>query len=190
MALRLYSIDETCAGRFFQRLRQRPIFRAVGSADRSDPAQMIFRLLAVALLDLPQTVIVPGQHMVRIGFQRALVPDLRELVVAKFAIGIADQIGHVRVIVVAERLQLLDTGGIIVTIVYSCISCTITLAKCRVDAGLLAGLLDLVGGGFSARGLRVRRRRRRRAALLHDGTGITVSTATTAASSREGRGER
>src|ERR1700722_12720501 len=99
-----YSIDETCAGRFFQRLRQRPIFRAVGSADRSDPAQMIFRLLAVALLDLPQTVIVPGQHVVRIGFQRPLVPDLRELVVAELAVGIADQIGHVRMIVMAERL--------------------------------------------------------------------------------------
>src|SRR5712664_4996741 len=98
-----YSIDETCARRFFQRLRQRPILRAVGSADRSDPAQMIFRLLAVALLDLPQTVVLPGQHMVRIGFQRPLIPDLRELVVAEFAIGITDQIGHVRMIVMAER---------------------------------------------------------------------------------------
>src|SRR6476619_6543502 len=51
----LYLIDETCAGRFFQRLRQRPILRAVGSADRSDSAQMIFRLIAVTLLDLPQS---------------------------------------------------------------------------------------------------------------------------------------
>src|ERR1700750_2833617 len=98
MALRLYSIDETCARWFFQRLGQRPILRAVGSADRSDPAQMIFCLFAVALLDLPQTVIVPGQHMVRIGFQRSLVPDLRELIVAELAIGISDQIGHVRMI--------------------------------------------------------------------------------------------
>jgi len=40
--------------------------------------------------------------MVRIGFQRALVPDLREFVVAELAIGIADQIAHVRVIVVAK----------------------------------------------------------------------------------------
>src|SRR3954468_17393805 len=56
-----------------------------------------------ALLDLPQTVVLPGQHMVRIGFQRPLIPDLRELVVAEFAIGITDQIGHVRMIVMAER---------------------------------------------------------------------------------------
>src|SRR6476646_8851217 len=96
-----YSIDETCASRFFQRLRQRPIFRAVGSADRSDPAQMIFRLLPVTLLDLPKTVVLPGQHVVRICFQGALVPDLRKLVVAEFAIGVADQIGHVRMIVMA-----------------------------------------------------------------------------------------
>src|ERR1700679_37032 len=85
MALRLYSINETCAGRLFQRVRQGPIFRAVGSADRSDPAKMILRLLAVALLDLPQTVIIPGQHMVRIRFQCPLVPDLRELVVAELS---------------------------------------------------------------------------------------------------------
>src|SRR5258705_13779801 len=107
MAWWLCSIDETCAGRFFQRLRQRPIFRAVGSADRSDPAQMIFRLLAVALLDLPRTVVLPGQRMVRIGFQRPLIPVLRELVVAEFAIGITDQIGHVRMIVMADRPYLL-----------------------------------------------------------------------------------
>jgi hypothetical protein len=41
--------------------------------------------------------------MVRIGLQRALVPDLRELVVAEFAVGIADQIGDVRMIVAAEE---------------------------------------------------------------------------------------
>jgi len=41
--------------------------------------------------------------MVRIGLQRVLVPDLRELVVAEFAVGIADQIGDVRMIVAAEE---------------------------------------------------------------------------------------
>jgi hypothetical protein len=117
MALRLYSINETCAGRLFKRVRQRPILRAVGSADRSDPAKMILRLLAVALLDLPQTVIILGQHMVRIRFQCPLVPDLRELVVAELTIGVADQVGHLRVIVVAERLKLLDRGSIVVAII-------------------------------------------------------------------------
>jgi hypothetical protein len=43
--------------------------------------------------------------MVRIGFSaRALVPALREFVVAGLAIGIADQIAHVRVIVMATCL--------------------------------------------------------------------------------------
>ena len=43
--------------------------------------------------------------MVRIGFSaRALVPALREFVVAGLAIGMADQIAHVRVIVMATCL--------------------------------------------------------------------------------------
>src|SRR5712664_2281894 len=151
---------------------------------------MILRLIAVALFDLPQTVILPGQHLVRVGFQRALVPDLRELVVAEFAIGIADQVGHVRVIVVAERLQLLDRGGIVVAVVDRCIGCAVTLTKCGViEAGLL-GLLELVGG-FGARPLRVSRRRRRvgRGRVGRRGRFSTTATAT-AASSREGRGGR
>src|ERR1700712_1021725 len=78
---------------------------------------MILRLIAVALLDLPQTVILPRQHMVGIGLQRALVPHLRKLVVAEFAIGIADQVGDVRVVVVAERLKLLDRRIIVVAVI-------------------------------------------------------------------------
>src|ERR1700722_9531773 len=178
MALRLYSINETCAGGLFQRVRQRPILRAVGSADRSDPAKIKLRLLAVALLDLPQTVIIPGQHMVRIRFQCALVPDLRELVVAKLTIGVADQVGHVRVIVVAERLKLLDRGSIIVAIIDRRIGRAIPLSKGGiVDAGVLTGLFGLLAmGGFGARS------RRRR---------FTDSTDATASSSRrKGRSKR
>ena len=65
---------------------------------------MILRLVAVALLDLPQPIILPGLHVVRIGPQRALVPDLRDLVVAELAVGIADQIGNSGNLVAAERL--------------------------------------------------------------------------------------
>ena len=68
---------------------------------------MVLRLIAVALFDLPQPVILPGQHMVRIGFQRALVPDLRDLVVTELAIGIADQIGNVWMIVVPSAFNCL-----------------------------------------------------------------------------------
>src|SRR5713226_3752183 len=119
---------------------------------------MILRLIAVALLNLPQAVILPGQHMVRIGFQRALVPDLRELVVAKLAVGITDQIGHIRVIVVAEHLQLLDGGSIVIAVVDRCVGRAVTLRKCGVvDAGLFVGLLFALVGG--ADGLGTRRRR-------------------------------
>jgi hypothetical protein len=47
---------------------------------------------------------LPRQYMVRIWFQRALVPDLREFVVAELAIEIADQIDLVRLVVVAKCL--------------------------------------------------------------------------------------
>jgi len=70
--------------------------------------------------------------MVRICFQGALVPDLRKLVVAELAIGISDQIGHIRVIVVAERLQLLDSGSIVVAFVNGRIGRTVALSKRRV----------------------------------------------------------
>ena len=58
-----------------------------------------------------ETVTLPRQHMVRFGFQRALVPDLLELVVAEFAIGRADRVGNIRMVVVVKRRQLLDSRG-------------------------------------------------------------------------------
>jgi hypothetical protein len=51
------------------------------------------RGIAVALFDLPKPVILPGLDVVGIGLERALVPDLRDLVVAELAIGVADQVG-------------------------------------------------------------------------------------------------
>jgi hypothetical protein len=89
---------------------------------------MILRLIAIALFDLPQAVILPGQHVIRIGFQSALVPDLRELVVAELAIGIADQIGDVGVVIAAERLELLDCRSIIVAIVDRRMGRAVTIA--------------------------------------------------------------
>src|SRR2546423_13025366 len=105
---------------------------------------MILRLVAVALLDLPQTVILPGQHMVWICFQGALVPDLRKLVVAELAIGIADQIGHIRVIVVAERLQLLNRRDMVSAVVVDRrISCAVPTSEGGVLEKRLLGFLGL-----------------------------------------------
>src|SRR5260370_33873063 len=94
------SVDETSAGRLFQSGSERTIFLAIGAGQSGDPAQVILRLIAVALFDLPQPVILPGLDVVRAGFQRALIPDLRNLVVAELAIGVADQIGHRGIVVV------------------------------------------------------------------------------------------
>src|SRR3954454_3081543 len=125
---------------------------------------MILRLVAVALLDLPKTVILPGQHMVRIGLQRALVPHLRKLVVAEFAIGIADQVGDVGVLVVAKRLKLLDRRIIVVAVIDRRIGGAIAPRKGGiVEQRLLPGRL-LLGYAFGLASFAVWRRRRGRGA--------------------------
>src|ERR1700722_20447994 len=121
---------------------------------------MVFCLIAVALFELPQPVILPGPHVVRVGLQRALVPDLRDLVVAELAVGVADQVCDIGVVVVAERLQLLDSTGIIVALIDRRVSCVISLAASRIfKIGPFVPLFVLglaVGwrrrGGLSARG--------------------------------------
>src|SRR6266540_3820094 len=87
------SVSQPGARRLFQRGGERAIFLACRAGELSDPVQVILRLDAVALFDLPQAVILPGLDVVRIGLERALVPDLRDLVVAELAIGVADQVG-------------------------------------------------------------------------------------------------
>src|ERR1700691_4371311 len=77
------SVNEAGTGRLFQRRGERAIFRAVGAAQFADPGQVVLRLITIALFELPQPVILPGPHMVRVGLQRPLVPDLRDLVIAQ-----------------------------------------------------------------------------------------------------------
>src|SRR6266403_1510547 len=137
------SVNQAGGGRLFERSGERAIFLAVGAGERGDPVEVILRLIAVALLDLPQTIILPGLDVVRVRLQRALVPDLRDLVVTKLAIGVADQIGDRGDVVVTERLQLLDGRGIVVAVIDRGVGCAITFGECRVlDAGAqFAGLL-------------------------------------------------
>src|SRR5690242_13418513 len=92
-------VDEAGARRLLQRRGERLILAARGAGELRQLLQVVFGLLAVALFELPQSVILPGTHMVRIGLERALVPDLRHLVVAELAIGVADQISHVGTVV-------------------------------------------------------------------------------------------
>src|ERR1700688_5279873 len=77
------SVNEAGAGRLFECSGERVIFGAVGAAQLADPGQVILRLIAVALFELPQPVILPGPHMVRVGLQCRLGPDLRDLVGAE-----------------------------------------------------------------------------------------------------------
>ena len=106
---------------------------------------MIFGLLAVALLDLPEPVIIPGQDVVRVGFERTLVPDLREPVVTELAVGIADQVGDIGVVVMAERLELIDRRRVIVAVIDRRIGRMISLNEGGIgQEGLLGRLLGPV----------------------------------------------
>jgi hypothetical protein len=88
-----------------------------------------------------------------------LVSDLRDLVVAELAVGIADRIGDRGAVIVTERLQLLDRGGIVVAVIDRGVGRAITLCECRIDPRtIVALLLSLVlpsdfGGGASLSGL-------------------------------------
>src|SRR5665647_1735107 len=139
------SVHEAGARRLLQRGGERAIFLAVGAGQCCNPAQMILRLIAVTLFDLPQSVILPGLDVAGVGLQRALVPDLRYPVVAELAVGIADQIGDGGVVVVAERLELVDRGGIVVAVVDHGIGGAVAGGELAVlDGGALV-LLVLLG---------------------------------------------
>src|ERR1700680_3588899 len=123
------SVNEAGAGRLFKCRGERAVFPVFGAGKSRDPAQMILRLIAVTLFDLPQSVILPGLDVVGIGFESALVPHLRDLVVAELSIGLADQIGDRGDVVVAERLQLLDGRGIVVAVINRGVGRAITLRE-------------------------------------------------------------
>jgi hypothetical protein len=116
---------------------------------------VVLRLVAITLFDLPQAVILPGLDVVRIGLERALVPDLRDLVVAELAIGIADQVGDGGAVVPAERLELRDCRGIVVAVVDRGVGGAITVANAVCSMPGRASLdffFFLSGGGGSLSG--------------------------------------
>lgn len=110
----------------------------------------------VALFDLPHAVILPGLDVVRVGLQRALVPDLRQLVVAELAIGVSDQVGDIGAIVLSQRLQLVDGRRIVVALVDRRIGGPVSLQERGiVEARTLVGLLALLRRlGFGVGGWR------------------------------------
>src|SRR5215475_13200144 len=123
---------------------------------------MIFRLLAIALLDLPEAVIVPGQDMVRVRLQRALIPDLRKLVVAELAVGIADQVRDIGIVVMTKGFELVDRRHIVMTVIDRRIGLMVTANEGGIaEEGLLGRLLALVARArVGRRALLLRRRRR------------------------------
>src|SRR5262249_33944863 len=57
-------VDETGARGLGHRVGERAVFRSFGADQHRDAIQVILRLLAVALLERPEAVILPGAHMV------------------------------------------------------------------------------------------------------------------------------
>ena len=138
------SVDQSGARRLLQRCGERTIFVAAGAGEPGDAVQVVLRLIAVALFDLPEAVILPGAHVGRVGLERALVPDLRDLVVAELAIGIADQVGDVGAVVVAERLELRDRRGVVLDVIDRRIGGAITAEEARLRVVLPAAVDQLV----------------------------------------------
>jgi ferredoxin len=84
-----------------------------GAADRADFREEVFGLQPVALFHVPHAVIGPGAHVVGIGGERLVVPFLRLVVVAELAVGIADVIGDVGVLVLAKRMHGGDAAFVV-----------------------------------------------------------------------------
>src|SRR4051794_23603458 len=149
------SVDQAGTGGLFKGGGQRLVFRTILAADRADPVEVILGLIPVALFDLPQSVILPSPHMVRVGLQCPLIPDLRDLIVAELAVGVADQVGDVGTVLMAEHLQLLNGCGIILTVVDCRIGGAIAVEERRIiDRTVFAGLLFLVLAGLAVGGRR------------------------------------
>src|SRR5580704_16024226 len=96
---------------------ERGVFAAGGAADRLDLLQVVLGLEHVALFGIPHAVIGPGQRVVGIGGERAVVPEFGVVIAAEFAARIADQRRHIRIVVVAHGAQHSDAAGIIALVV-------------------------------------------------------------------------
>src|SRR5689334_17202522 len=83
------------------------------AADQLHLLQVVERFQAVALLHLPHAVIGPGAHVVGIGGERLLVPDFRVFILAELAVGVADVIGDIGMLVVADGVHGGDAALIV-----------------------------------------------------------------------------
>src|ERR1700756_679060 len=61
-ATRRKSVDEAGARRLLECRGERAVFAGVGAGEHRDLLQVIFGLLAVALFELPEAVILTGPH--------------------------------------------------------------------------------------------------------------------------------
>src|SRR3954471_19332298 len=129
------------------------------AAQRLHLGEVFLGLEQIALLGVPHAVIRPSDGVGRIGGECALVPDLGILVAAELAAGIADQVGDIGVVVTAERLQLVDRGGVVVALVDHRVRRLVAVDELLLGLLLVLfrRLLFLVGlGGLRRGGFRLR----------------------------------
>ena len=86
------------------------------------------RFELVSLLEVPKPVIFPCPYVVRIRLECLVVPDFREVIVAKLAIGVADVVCDVRVVIMAESPKR-DDCLVVLTIKYETSRCMVTAHK-------------------------------------------------------------
>ena len=150
---------------------------------------MIFRRVAIALLDLPEAVVVPGQDVVRIGLQSALIPDLGLLVVAELAIGVADEIGYIGIIIVPERLELIDRSSVVMPIVDRVVGRTVALPEGGiVEERTLVGSLDPGMRRLGVRAVWIGRRRAGRGGVTAERILAAAAPTSAAATAAPGSG--
>src|SRR6476659_11392212 len=81
----------------------RAILLAVGgTANQLHLLQVILGLEPVPLLSLPHAVVGPRAHVIGVGGERLLVPELRIVVVAQLAMRVSDVVRELGMLVVAE----------------------------------------------------------------------------------------
>ena len=152
---RILSRRGRCPAAFRAPRRASDIRSLDGAGELGDLVQVILRLIAVALFELPQAVILPGPHVVRIGLAarartRSARPCSRRACDRSSRSDWRRRRGRP-----AERLQLLDRGGIVVTVVDRRVGGAIAgerISGCRCSSSSLAFFLlrcrCIRAGGF------------------------------------------
>src|SRR5271156_4750539 len=101
------------SNRAIDRVLEQFVGFALGAADRAFLLEFFLGFEHIALFGMPHAEIRPSQRVVGIGGERSLVPEFGVVVAAELAASIANEIGHVGIVVLVERAQSGDPAFVI-----------------------------------------------------------------------------